>query len=266
MTGPGRADPALRRLGMLAAIFSGPSRAFLTEFGARFRPELPTGRCELAIDLGCGTGHSTRLVAAVLRPRQTIGLDTSAEALSAARSRTRNPDVTFLEHDACATPFPVPQPDLIYSRFLLAHVPQPEELLRRWAAELRPDGKLLLDEGTSIQTTHEPIGRYLEILGALLEHRGTAVDVAALLDVVDRPGLPGLRRCHSREITFRPPASKVAAMFRANMDVWRDDPFVATHVGSAAVEWVQTGLEALAGAPVREGVVWGLRQLVLERR
>lgn len=257
MSGPGT-DPAVRRLRMMAAIFSRPSRAFL----AQFRDE----RYELALDLGCGAGHSTRLVAAELRPRQTVGLDSSAAALRDARSRTRNPAVTFVEHDVCTTPFPVSQPDLIYSRFLLAHVPEPEQLLRRWVAELRPGGKLLLDEGTSIQTTHEPIGRYLEMLGALLRHRGTAVDIAGLLDTVDEPGGPGMRRCFTREITFTPAASAVAAMLRANMDTWRDDPFIATNVGSAAVEWLEAELEALAEAPVRGGVAWGLKQIALERR
>ena len=260
--GTSTTDPAVHRLEMLAAIFSRPSRAFLIGFRAEFHTE----RWELAIDLGCGTGHSTRLVAAALRPRQTIGLDTSAAALRAARSRTRNPAVAFFEHDVCATPFPGPQPDLIYSRFLLTHVPEPEQLLRRWLGELRPGGRLLVDEGTSIRTTHESIGRYLEMLGALLRHRGTAVDIAGLLDRTDELEEPGMRRCYSREVTFHPPASEVAAMFRANMDAWRSDPFIVTNVGSAAVEWVQAGLEALAGARAREGVAWCLRQIALERR
>jgi trans-aconitate 2-methyltransferase len=257
MSRPGT-DQAVRRLGMLAAIFSSPSRAFL----AQFRDE----RRELALDLGCGAGHSTRLVAAELRPRQTVGLDSSAAALRAARSRTSHPTVTFVEHDVCVTPFPVSQPDLMYSRFLLAHVPEPEQLLRRWVAELRPGGKLLLDEGTSIQTAHEPIGRYLEMLGALLQHRGTAVDIAGLLDTVEGPGDPGMRRCFSREMRFTPPASEVAAMFRANMDTWRDDPFIATNVGNAAVEWVEAELEALAQSLVHDGVAWNLKQIALERR
>jgi SAM-dependent methyltransferase len=243
---------------MLASLFSGPSRAFLSRFRA--------DRCELALDLGCGTGHSTRLVAGALHPLQTIGLDTSPAALRAARSRTRNASVTFVHHDVTVTPFPAPRPDLIYSRFLLAHVPDPTGVVRRWFAELRPGGKLLLDEGSSVRTSLEPIGRYLEMVAALLEHRGTAVDIGGVLDSLGQLGGMAVRHPLSREVTFTPPANGVAAMFRANMDAWRDDPFIATHVGEAAVAWLETELEALARTRVRDGVAWDLKQIAFERR
>jgi SAM-dependent methyltransferase len=249
------ADPAARRLAMLAALFAGPSRAFL----ALFRGE----PFALALDLGCGTGHSTRLVAATLHPRRTVGLDSSPAYLRTARSRTRDPAVAYAEHDVTAPPFPGRKPDLVYSRHLLAHVPEPARVVERWVAELRPGGKLLLDEGASIHTSHEAIARYLEMLGGLLEHRGTGVDIARLLDGL--AGRPGLSPCLSRDRTFRPPANKVAAMFRANMDAWVEDPFVTTHVGSPAVEWVKAELEALARAPVKDGVTWGLKQVAFRR-
>lgn len=255
-------DPTVRRLAMQAAVFAKPSRSFL----AACRGE-PVG---VAVDLGCGTGHSTRLVATQLRPGRTIGLDSSAAALQAARYRTRNPTVGYVQHDVGVTPFPVETrngdagPDLAYSRFLLAYVPGPVELAARWIDELAPGGRLLLDEGTAVRTSHEPIGRYLEIVGALLEHRGTAVDVGALLDGV--AGLPGVDVAYSRRLAFTPPAREVAAMFRGNIATWRDDPFVTTHVGPAAVGWVDRELEALALSPTWEGVTWEIRQVVLRRR
>jgi SAM-dependent methyltransferase len=246
---------------MQASIFARPSRSFLAACRA--------GPVEVAVDLGCGTGHSTRLVATQLRPGRTIGLDSSAAALRAARYRTRNPTVDYVQHDVGTTPFPSEArgeagPDLAYSRFLLAYVPSPVELAGRWIDELAPGGRLLLDEGTGIETSHESIGRYLEIIGALLEHRGTAVDVGGLLDAV--AGLPGVEVVSSRRLAFTPPAREVAAMFRANLGAWRDDPFVATHVGPAAVGWVDRELEALALSPTWEGVTWDIRQLVLRRR
>jgi ubiquinone/menaquinone biosynthesis C-methylase UbiE len=280
---PGEArtgDPALRRQSTVqamqalqASLFSAPSRSFL----AQLRGAAGAEPCELVLDLGCGTGHSTRLVAETLQPRRTIGLDSSPEALRTARSRTRNPGISFVHHDATATPFPVPHipeqgpgsergPDFVYSRFLLGHVPDPEEAIKRWSAELRPGGKLLLDEGSTIRTSHEPIGRYLEMVGAMLEHRGTAVDVPSLLRDLGHLGDTAMRHHLSRRITFHPPANGVAAMFRANMDAWRDDPFIVTHVGDAAVRWLETELERLAAAPVRDGVSWDLEQVVFERR
>jgi hypothetical protein len=49
---------AARRLALLADVFEPPSRAFLAEF-----TRVAGDQLDLAVDLGCGPGHSTRLVA-----------------------------------------------------------------------------------------------------------------------------------------------------------------------------------------------------------
>jgi SAM-dependent methyltransferase len=86
----GDSAPAARRLGLLADLFEPPSRAFLERFAGR--------PLDLAIDLGCGTGHTTRLLASVLGPRRTIGLDQSASfvawAAADARPRSGSPSTT----------------------------------------------------------------------------------------------------------------------------------------------------------------------------
>ncbi|HXQ57593.1 MAG TPA: osmotically inducible protein OsmC, partial [Actinomycetes bacterium] len=65
---------AARRLGLLAQVFEPTSRSFLTDAAAH-----PVGPPpELAVDLGCGPGHTTRLLVSVLGPRRTLGLDQSA--------------------------------------------------------------------------------------------------------------------------------------------------------------------------------------------
>jgi trans-aconitate 2-methyltransferase len=66
----GDSAPAARRLGLLADVFEPPSRAFLAEF-----TRVAGDQVDLAVDLGCGPGHSTRLVASVVGARRTLGLD-----------------------------------------------------------------------------------------------------------------------------------------------------------------------------------------------
>jgi trans-aconitate methyltransferase len=39
-------------------------------------------RLGLAVELGCGTGHTTRLLASVLGPRRALGLDQSASLVA----------------------------------------------------------------------------------------------------------------------------------------------------------------------------------------
>jgi hypothetical protein len=54
----GDSAPAARRLGLLADFLAPASHPFLARFAGR--------QPGLAVDLGCGTGHTTRLLASVL--------------------------------------------------------------------------------------------------------------------------------------------------------------------------------------------------------
>ena len=75
---------AARRLGLVAEVFAPTTRAFLAEVD--FRPRL-------ALDLGSGLGHTTRLIADVLKPTKAVGIEASAAFLSAAQSTTQDSGV-----------------------------------------------------------------------------------------------------------------------------------------------------------------------------
>jgi hypothetical protein len=64
----GDSTPAARRLALLAEVFEPTSRAFLDHVGTRL-----AGPPGLAVDLGCGPGHTTRLLSSVLG-RGVLGL------------------------------------------------------------------------------------------------------------------------------------------------------------------------------------------------
>src|SRR6185312_14029331 len=96
---------------------------------------------ELAVDLGCGPGATTRLIHEVLRPVRTLGLDQSSAYV--ARAIADAPEgVGFSVHDARAVPFPEAPADLVYCRLLLAHLNRPSEVVARWATQVRPAGIL----------------------------------------------------------------------------------------------------------------------------
>src|SRR6266550_6841019 len=65
----GDTDAAAARLDLVAEVFEPPSRRFLTEQARSI------GRCRLAVDVGCGPGHSTQLLAELVGADRTIGLD-----------------------------------------------------------------------------------------------------------------------------------------------------------------------------------------------
>jgi hypothetical protein len=55
------------------------------------------------------------------------------------------------------------QPDLIYTRFLSSHLPEPEQAGAGWAKELAAGGLLLLEEVDSISTEVAAFDEYLKI-------------------------------------------------------------------------------------------------------
>ena len=87
---------------------------------------LPAGRL---LDLGCGIGHSYHLLA----PRETVGVDISAEALQDQDRETVVADMRDL-------PFEADQFSSVLSVQSLEHVPNPERVLAEVVRVLEPAG------------------------------------------------------------------------------------------------------------------------------
>ncbi|SFU97519.1 trans-aconitate 2-methyltransferase [Methylobacterium sp. 174MFSha1.1] len=92
-----------------------------------------------AVDLGCGPGNSTALLAVRFPTARITGLDSSPAMLEEAR-RTL-PDLTFVEADL-ATWEPETAPDLIFANAVLQWLPDHARLLPRLAGFLAPGGCL----------------------------------------------------------------------------------------------------------------------------
>jgi hypothetical protein len=96
----------------------------------------------------------------------------------------------------------------------------------------------------------------------LLERRGHRLDPGPLLEALPDP--PGLRRQASAVATLAPGVRRAAATFGLNLRIWGADPFVlAAHAGLP--ERLGAELAALAGRPDRDGITWGMRQIVYRR-
>ena len=251
----GDSDVASHRLRVLAQVFAESSRRFLRAAA----PDRPG----LAVDVGCGPGYTTRLVADVLRPLRTVGIDCSEAFITEAR-RAGGSNVSYLAHDAAAVPFPVGPADLIYARFVATHLSDPTTTIRGWATQLVPGGRLLLDEVDSISTANRVLSRYLAILTALLEHQGNRLYVGPTLSNVAAPG--PLRSKIDTVRRLRVPDGRAATMFRLNLETWRDHPFVADTYGADAIRRLAGELEAEAdAADAASTTEWGMRQVAFER-
>lgn len=88
------------------------------------------------LDVGCGCGDTS--VALAARGARVTGVDVSAPML--ARARERAPDVEFVEADASSAP--LPEVDLVYSRFGVMFFDDPVAAFAHLRSALAPGGRL----------------------------------------------------------------------------------------------------------------------------
>src|SRR4051812_38920743 len=157
------------RLAMIATIF-GPTTA---EFLRRDALADPRPDVALAVDLGCGPGYTTALLHDVVAARRTVGLERSDAFVLRARVEHGVDGVEFLPHDVTVVPFPVGSAEVLFARYLLAHLPDPVAVRDRWLTQVAPGGRLLLEEIDHIDTTIDTFTRYLEVVQQMSRGHGT---------------------------------------------------------------------------------------------
>jgi trans-aconitate 2-methyltransferase len=94
------------------------------------------------VDLGCGTGELTRLLADTLHFENFLGVDTSAEMLEKSKAFTR-PGLQFQAADIAKFK-PTTDVDLILSNAALQWVPDHEVLFPKILSWIRPGGEVAI--------------------------------------------------------------------------------------------------------------------------
>ena len=253
----GDSELAATRLALVADTFAAPSRAFLEDVRATLdRPPA------LAVDLGCGPGHTTRLVAEVIGADRTVGLDASSAFLDEARSAGA-PTVEYVQHDVTAVPFPTGPAGLVYCRLLLAHLPEPASVVATWMTQVRLGGVLAVDEVEFIHTDHPVLALYEELVVALVASRGALMYAGPVLaGMRSREGWePGRCRLVEHEV----PVADAARMYGMNLPTWRNDPAITGAYAQETVDRLAKDLAALADSTGEPPVRWGLRQALFHR-
>ena len=84
-----------------------------------------------ALDVGCGTGAVTRVMASIAAPGRVVGVDISVSRLEQARklAGAGELDVQFIEGNAQRLPLPSSSFDHAWSRFLFEYLPKPDRAL-----------------------------------------------------------------------------------------------------------------------------------------
>ncbi len=112
--------------------------------------ELRLGSETLVLDVGCGQGQFTRLMAAALPPgSRVIGIEHDVQQLSVAAELAagNHERVEFRQGEAATPPLGPDERgrfDLAHARFLLEHHPQPAAVVRSMVEAVRPEGRIVL--------------------------------------------------------------------------------------------------------------------------
>ncbi len=117
----------------------------LAPFGASVIERLAPQPGERVLDVGCGTGATTRALATLVDPGGVLGLDLSARMLDEAARRAEAAglgNVEFLAADVQHAWFAHEPFDVAFSRFGVMFFPDPVLAFSNIAAALRPGGRL----------------------------------------------------------------------------------------------------------------------------
>ncbi|RSN06740.1 SAM-dependent methyltransferase [Nonomuraea sp. WAC 01424] len=113
-------------------------------WAARLAEWVPAGPLDV-LDLGCGTGSLSLLLAA--RGHRLTGVDLAPRMVERARAKLAGTGAVVLTGDAADPPVGDSRFDVVMARHVLWTIPDPEAALARWVSLLRPGGRLVLVEG-----------------------------------------------------------------------------------------------------------------------
>lgn len=157
------------------------------------------------LDVGCGNGAFTELVAVRSAPASLDGIDPSPAQLAFARTRPPLRDATFQQGDAMALPFPDDAFDVAVMPLVIFFVPEPARGVAEMVRVVRPGGTVaaygwdlqgggfpyasleeeLKAEGLTIGMPPSPDASQPEVLSGLWRTAGL-VDVASRTFTVTR--------------------------------------------------------------------------------
>jgi len=271
----GDTSAASRRLGVLASVFAPTSRTLLDSLGATADAwRAPS----LVLDLGCGPGHTSAMLADAFPSALVLGIDTSAAFVrEAARTgsvrtgsartgsaRTGSARCRFVLGDVTRMPLPCAPADLVYGRFLLVHLPDPRATVTAWAKELAPGGMVVVEEPERIDTDDADFRRYLELADAVVADRGGDLYVGH--DLFDLTPPPHTSLVVHRDAPLEVTAGSAASIFSLNLGIWSADPAVDRIASRDEISALLARLEHRRSDATAGVIRWHMRQVVMARR
>src|SRR5215467_96018 len=165
-------EKAISRLDLLERIFGTGTRDLLNVAG--LRPGMRVA------EIGCGIGLTAQWISEkVGASGSVVALDSSSEQLEIASrcaGEVGTKNLSFNQGDAYETGLTRDSFDLVYARFLLCHVADPERALTEMRSLLKPGGTLVCEDhddgGIFTEPTTHAYKRLVEISNAVNHSSG----------------------------------------------------------------------------------------------
>ena len=144
--------------------------------------QIPLVEARKVVDIGCGPGNSTELLAGRWPQASVIGVDTSADMLRQARERL--PQHTFIEANI-AHWAPAAGTDVMFANAVFQWVPDHLRHLKRLLGSLSPGGVLAVQMPDNLD---EPLHILMREVAHLEPWRKQLSKAAELRDALPKPG------------------------------------------------------------------------------
>jgi ubiquinone/menaquinone biosynthesis C-methylase UbiE len=130
---------------MIPALHKG-----LNKYGAhliRYQAALPFVKDRTVLDIACGTGYGSQLMAKTAK--NVYGVDLSAESVAYATENYGAKNIEFLTGDAVKIPLPDQTVDVVVSYETIEHVPNYQAFLDEIKRVMKPGGTLIISSPNS---------------------------------------------------------------------------------------------------------------------
>ena len=247
----GDSDLAAARLAILDAIYAPTSDAMLAALDAA-----PLR----VVDLGCGPGATTARLVKRFPEATVLGIDASPSFVATAMAGSTGATFTIAD---VTEPLPSAPFDLVYARFLLAHLADVKAALQTWVDALAPRGSLILEETGIITSDDTDFARYEQLTSARVRDAGACVYAGPLI-VGNLPD--SVEIISDRELPIDLTAGQAAGMFWRNLATWGAEAVADGHLTEAERATLLARLQARESDPTRGLFTWTHHQTVARRR
>ncbi len=149
-------------------LMNNPFRSFVQKFEARrMRKMSDLKDGAVVLEIGCGQGVGTKLIAKHFNPKKIFAIDLDEKMIGRAKKKVQSKDVKFSVADASELPFNDGQFDAVFDFGIIHHIPNWRDCIKELYRVLKPGGQVTLEDLSIESFTNSLLGK---ILRRTLDH------------------------------------------------------------------------------------------------